>query len=143
MNSSTKFTSCFSDSLTESKSPTFTITQTTLNTVSQNLKQLKLRCRQFKLRVNFFTPFDRVRAADHENLLFSLSKYFLPIEKDEILERYHFSRKIQKFLLRSFFQLLRIIFSDSASKTEQKLVIKSTIHPKFYWWWRFAYRRVH
>ncbi len=72
----------------------------------------------------FFTSFDRTRVADHENLLFSLSKYSLLVKKSEKLQRCHFSRKThlfenaQNFLLSSFFQLLEMFFSDSASKTE-------------------------
>jgi hypothetical protein len=59
---------------------------------------ITVRCRQFKLQVKFFlaflfTWFDRTRAADHENLLLSLSKYFLPVEKYEILEGCRLSRK--------------------------------------------------
>lgn len=69
----------------------------------------QVRCRQFKLRVNFFwlffTSFDAVWAADHENLFLSLRKCFLLVEKYEILQRYrfwkktHFFRNMQIFLL--------------------------------------------
>jgi hypothetical protein len=88
-----------------------------------------IRCRQRKNQVKvffrlFITSFDRTRAADHENLLFSLSKYFFLVKNSEKLQRCQFSRKThlfenaQNFLLSSFFQLLEIFFSDSASKTE-------------------------
>jgi hypothetical protein len=50
---------------------------------------------------------------------------------------------VKNFLLRIFFQLLKIIFSDSASKTESRKVFKSALDPKLYWWWRFESRRVH
>ncbi len=43
--------------------------------------------------LRFFTSSDRAWAADHEKLLFSLSKYFLLFEKYEIPERCRFSRK--------------------------------------------------
>jgi hypothetical protein len=39
---------------------------------------------------------------------------------------------MQNFLFHSFFQLLKIFFSDSASKTEYKQVVKSTITPKIF-----------
>ena len=54
----------------------------------------------------------------------------------------HLFRNVRNFLLLSFFQLLKIIFSDSASKTEYRQVIKSTIDSKLYWCWRFESRRV-
>src|SRR5271156_5692615 len=62
--------------------------------------KMKVRCKQFKLQIFFaffFTPSDRARAADHENLLFSLSKCFLPVESCEILEMCRFSRKAHPF----------------------------------------------
>ncbi len=87
----------------------------------------------------FFTPFDRVRAADHEYLLFSLSKYFIQVEKYEIVRGCRFCKKaylfrnIQKLLLYYLFQLLKILFSDSASKTESGKILKSISHLKLYW----------
>ncbi len=102
-----------------------------------------VRCRQCKFRVKFFfrgffTSFDRAWAADHEKLLFSLSKCCFQVEKYEKLERSRFFQKtqlfqnMQNFLFHSFFQLLKIFFSDSASKTEYKQVVKSTITPKIF-----------
>ena len=58
--------------------------------------------------------------------------------KKHILFKY-----VQNFLLHSFFQLLKIIFSDSASKTEYRQVVKSTLTPKIFWWWRFESHQVH
>jgi len=78
-----------------------------------------------------FTSSDRALAADHENLLFSLSKCFLPVEKYEVLRTCRFStktqlfRNVQNLLLRSFFQLLKIIYPDSESKAEYKQVVES------------------
>ena len=61
-----------------------------------------LRCRQSEFRVKicfclFFTSFDRVLAADHEYLLFSLTKFFGSVEKYEKLDGCHFSRKPHLF----------------------------------------------
>ena len=85
----------------------------------------------------FFTSFDRPRAANHENLLFSLGKYFLPsgrkrrnTRKESFFEKNTILRNMQNFLLHPFFQLLNIIFLDSVSKTEYKKVVKLTPGPK-------------
>ncbi len=58
-------------------------------------------------------------------------------------EKHVLSRNVQNFLLYSVFLLLKIIFSDSALKTEYKKILKSTLDPKTYWRWRFESRRVH
>jgi hypothetical protein len=55
----------------------------------------------------------------------------------------HLFRNMQNFLFRSFFQLLKIIFADSASKIEYRQVVKSTLDPKIYQWWHFESRRFH
>jgi hypothetical protein len=54
----------------------------------------------------------------------------------------HIFLKMCKILFRSFFQLVKVIFSDSASKTKYKKVIESTLDPKLYWWWRFELCRL-
>ncbi len=74
-----------------------------------------IRCRQFKLRVKIFfaffsTSFGRFLAADHEYLLFSLSKSFFPLEKYEILERCRFSRKMHPFTKCAKFSILLFFF---------------------------------
>ncbi len=97
---------------------------------------------------NFFPSFDRVWTANHEKRLFSFSKCFLQVEKYEILERCRFSRKthlfrkVQSFMLCSFFRLLQLIFLDSASKTQSDQVVKSILAPKLYCWGRFESCRV-
>jgi hypothetical protein len=92
-----------------------------------------VRCRQFELSVKFFcfvsTSFDRARAADHEKLLFCLSKCFLSVKKNEIFKGCQFTKKtnhfknVPNFLLHSFLQALEIIFLDSASKIEYKKLL--------------------
>jgi hypothetical protein len=47
------------------------------------------------------------------------------------------NRKIRNTRKVSFFQLLKIIFPDSVSKTEYRQNVKSTIDSKICWWWRF------
>jgi hypothetical protein len=85
---------------------------------------------------------DRARAANHENLPFSLRKCFFPVEKHETLKRYRFSKKMCKILWCALFLLLKVIFSDSASKTGYTQVIRSTVDPKLYWWERFESRPI-
>jgi hypothetical protein len=52
-------------------------------------------------------------------------------------------RNTQNFVVSLFFQFLKIIFPDSASKTEYRQIVKATPDPKLYWWWRFESYRVH
>ena len=91
----------------------------------------------------FFASFDRVEAADHEYLLFILTKFFLPVENYEILRRYRFCQKMHllqkcvKLQLYFFSRLLKIIFSDSESQTESRKVFQSSIDPKLYRQWSY------
>jgi hypothetical protein len=63
-----------------------------------------------KTFLSFFTSFDRILAADHEYLLFSLSESFFPVEKYEILARCRFSRKMHPFLKYANFSTLSDVF---------------------------------
>ena len=114
----------------------------------------EVRCKQFKLQVkNFFLVFLH-HLIERELLITKI--YFLVLadasfrskntkySKDsDFFEKHIFCQNVPNFLLRSFFQLLKINFSDSASKTECKQVLKSNPDPKSYWGWRFESRRVH
>jgi hypothetical protein len=102
-----------------------------------------VRCGQVKLQVKFFfsfffTSFDRLSLAEHEKLLFSLSKYFFRVEKYEKLGGTRFFQKTQlfrneqNFPLSSSCKLVRIFFTDSASKTESRSVVNSSLTRKIF-----------
>ena len=97
----------------------------------------------------FSISFDRVEVADHEYLLFSLSKFFLPIENYEILKWYRFCQKMHlfqkpvKFFISFLFPSLKIIFANSASQTESEKFLESTLDPKLWWRWRSESHRVY
>ena len=114
----------------------------------------KLRCRQCEFWVKFFLRFFLHHLIEREllitkNYLLALantsfrSKNTKYSKDSDFFEKHIFCQNVPNFLLRSFFQLPKINFSDSASKTEYKKVVKSTLDLKLYWWWRFESRRVH
>ena len=90
---------------------------------------LLYKVRQCTLRVKFFSrffsiPFDRVWAADHENLILSLTENFLPLQKCAMFEwirffeKTHLFRKCGNFLTTKLnFCVIKLSYSESALKT--------------------------
>jgi len=115
--------------------------------------ELFVRCTQFKLQVNFFFGFFLHHLIELELLITNI--YFLALVNASFrpkntkywknffsLKNHIFFENQQNFLLYSFFQLFKIIFSDWAWKTDYRQVVKSTLDTKLYWWWRFESGRV-
>ena len=100
-----------------------------------------------ELFFRFFTPFDRIWPADHEKQVFTSPKYLFQVEKYQKLEGcqdFENTRIFQKtfcILLLDFSYFLKILFSNSASKTESRKVVKSTIDPDTFSRWRYESSR--
>jgi hypothetical protein len=75
----------------------------------------------------FFPLFDRVRVVDHEKQLFTLRKYLFHVENDEKVEGCRIFQNTSYISVGAFSEFLKILFSDSASKTdrESRQVVRS------------------
>jgi hypothetical protein len=134
----------------------FTLCLFTRTSENMSCRVCKGRCTKQKQNVQnicylrntlCFTPSGRTWVADREKPFFSLSKYHFPIENYEKIGGTRFFQKpqpfqnVEHFLLLSSCKLLKTSFSDSASKTEYRAVIKSILIPKIFWYWRFESHR--
>jgi hypothetical protein len=73
----------------------------------------------------FFPLFDRVRVVDHEKQLFTLRKYLFHVENDEKVEGRRIFQNTSYVSVRAFSEFVKILFSDSVSKSESRKVVKS------------------
>ncbi len=95
----------------------------------------------------FFTSFDRVWAADHEKQLFTLRKYLFEVDEYKKLEgcrsfqKTHLFQNTLYILLRDFSEFPKIFFSDLASKSESKSIVKSGPDFDIFSQWRYESRR--
>ncbi len=72
-----------------------------------------------------------MRVADHEKQLFTLRKYLFQVEKYEkiegcrIFQKTQFYRNVPYISVGAFSEFRKIFYSDSASKSESRRVVKS------------------
>jgi hypothetical protein len=91
--------------------------------------------------------YSRGPSLNHEKQLFTSRKYLFQVEKYKKLEgcrcykKTHHFQNIPHILLRAFLKLPKIFFSDLASKSESRKIVKSAPDFDIFSWWRYESRR--